>query len=118
VTNTQVKGKWLLYIQNHELRRIIFHTCFSLHECALIDIIIWKKMYLFLHMAHSTITLPEFLFPSQNAKKLFVTSVLNTFFQTTKNTSNCCKKIRGNRNKMLLFPPNYFGLLYVMLYLL
>lgn len=46
-------------------------------------------------MAHSTITLPEFLFPSQNAKKSFATSVLNTCFQTTKNIATVARKSRA-----------------------
>jgi hypothetical protein len=43
-------------------------------------------------MAHSTITLPEFLFPFQNAKKSLAKSVLNTRFQTTKNTATAARK--------------------------
>jgi len=46
-------------------------------------------------MAHSTITLSEFLFPLQSAKKSFVTSVLNTCFQTTKNIATAARKSRA-----------------------
>jgi len=46
-------------------------------------------------MAHSTIILSEFLSALQNAKKSFVTSVLNTCFQTTKNTATVARKSRA-----------------------